>query len=97
MAYCKTIHVKIKNESYLYESLAYITNPQKVSQVSFVNENIIVPDADILDIENTYRRTRNLERKNYDILAHHFVQSFADYDNVTPELAHQIGLEFIMK
>ena len=95
MAYCKTIHVKIKNESYLYESLAYITNPQKVSQVSFVNENIIVPDADILDIENTYRRTRNLERKNYDILAHHFVQSFADYDNVTPELAHQIGLEFI--
>lgn len=95
MAYCKTIHVKIKNESYLYESLAYITNPQKVSQVSFVNENIIVPDADILDIENTYRRTRNLERKNYDILAHHFVQSFADYDNVTPKLAHQIGLEFI--
>ena len=95
MAYCKTIYKEIKTESYLYNSLAYVTNPQKVSQVSFVNENIIVPDVDILDIENTYRRTRNLERKNYDILAHHFIQSFADYDNVTPELAHQIGLEFI--
>ena len=60
MAYCKTIYKEIKTESYLYNSLAYVTNPQKVSQVSFVNENIIVPDVDILDIENTYRRTRNL-------------------------------------
>lgn len=95
MAYCKTIVQKIKSESYLSNSLAYITNPNKVSQVTFITENIVMPDTDVISIENAYRITRNLENKNNKILAHHFVQSFGDYDNVTPELAHQIGLEFI--
>lgn len=95
MAYCKTVSKAIKSEKYLYEALSYITNPKKASQVSFVTENIIIPDNDVLSIENAYRRTRNIKNKNTDILAHHFVQSFDDYDNVTPELAHKIGLEFI--
>lgn len=95
MAYCKTIVQKIKSESYLSNSLAYITNPNKVSQVTFITENIVIPDTDVISIENAYRITRNLANKNNKILAHHFVQSFGDYDNVTPELAHQIGLEFI--
>ena len=95
MAYCKTIVQKIKSESYLSNSLAYITNPNKVSQVTFITENIVMPNTDVISIENAYRITRNLVNKNNKILAHHFVQSFGDYDNVTPELAHQIGLEFI--
>lgn len=95
MAYCKTIQRTITSEKYLFESLSYITSPQKVSEVSFVTENVIIPNNDVLSIENAYRRTRNIENKNTGILAHHFVQSFADYDNVTPKLAHQIGLEFI--
>lgn len=95
MAYCKTVAKAIKSETYLYEALSYVTNPEKVSQVSFVTENIVIPDNDVLSIETAYRRTRNIENKNTGILAHHFVQSFDNYDNVTPELAHHIGLEFI--
>ena len=95
MAFCKTIQRKITSEKYLYESLSYITNPVKVSQVSFVSVNELIPDSNILTIENNYRITRNIANKNTGILAHHFVQSFADYDKVTPELAHQIGMEFI--
>lgn len=95
MAYCKTVKKTITSETYLYEALSYVTNPEKASQVSFVTENIVIPDNDVLSIETAYRRTRNIANKNTGILAHHFVQSFADYDNVTPELAHQIGLEFI--
>lgn len=95
MAFCKTIQRKITSEKYLYESLSYITNPVKVSQVSFVSVNELIPDSNILTIENNYRITRNIANKNTGILAHHFVQSFADYDKVTPELAHHIGMEFI--
>lgn len=95
MAFCKTIQRKITSEKYLYESLSYITNPVKVSQVSFVSVNELIPDSNILTIENNYRITRNIANKNTGILAHHFVQSFADYEKVTPELAHQIGMEFI--
>lgn len=95
VAYCKTVKKTITSETYLYEALSYVTNPEKASQVSFVTENIVIPDNDVLSIETAYRRTRNIANKNTGILAHHFVQSFADYDNVTPELAHQIGLEFI--
>lgn len=95
MAYCKTVKKTITSETYLYEALSYITNPEKASQVSFVTENIVISENDVLSIETAYRRTRNIANKNTGILAHHFVQSFADYDNVTPELAHQIGLEFI--
>lgn len=95
MAFCKTIQRKITSEKYLYESLSYITNPVKVSQVSFVSVNELIPDSNILTIENNYRITRNIANKNTGILAHHFIQSFADYDKVTPELAHQIGMEFI--
>lgn len=95
MAFCKTIQRKITSEKYLYESLSYITNPVKVSQVSFVSVNELIPDSNILTIENNYRITRNIANKNNGILAHHFIQSFADYDKVTPELAHQIGMEFI--
>lgn len=46
--------------------------------------------------EAVYRRFMNTRKgygKKSPRLAYHGIQSFADYDNVTPELAHEIGVK----
>ncbi len=96
MAYCRTI-TTIKNEQHLIDALNYISNPQKSFQVTYVNQTVIENDMNNFDIARQYRLTRIAYNKNKDILSHHFVQSFDKFDNVSPELAHKIGIEFIEK
>lgn len=96
MAYCATIKT-IKNEQHIIDALNYISNSQKSFQVIYVNQTVIENDVNTFDIAREYRLTRISYNKNDNILSHHFVQSFDKFDNVTPELAHKIGMEFIEK
>lgn len=95
MAYCKTIQKQIKSEQYMIDALEYITNPAKASHISYITQSIVCKDTDPQRIASEYKITRTLANKQKGILAHHLIQSFSKDDNLTPELAHQIGIELI--
>lgn len=97
MAYCKTIQHQIKTEQHIVDALNYITNPAKSFQVTYITQAIITQDIDTHRIARNYILTRKINNKENGILAHHLVQSFSKDDNITPELAHQIGKELIEK
>ena len=70
--------------------IAYAANPAKTERRLF--ESVI----NCSSIENAYREMIETKRKfgkEDKVLAYHYIQSFAP-DEVTPELAHKIGVEF---
>lgn len=89
MAVNQTAENKIKTEAGLTEALAYITNPAKISEVSRLNCS--GSNSNTLD---QFRLLRLAFNQNKGIIAHHFIQSFAPNDNVTPETAHRFGVEY---
>lgn len=89
MAVNKSAENKIKTEAGLTEALAYITNPAKISEVSRINCS--GSNSNTLD---QFKLMRLAFDQNKGIIAHHFVQSFAPNDNVTPEIVHRFGVEY---
>lgn len=89
MAVNQTAENKIKTEAGLTEALAYITNPAKISEVSRLNCS--GSNSNTLD---QFRLLRLAFNQNKGIIAHHFIQSFAPNDNVTPETVHRFGVEY---
>lgn len=89
MAVNQTAENKIKTEAGLTEALAYITNPAKISEVSRLNCS--GSNSNTLD---QFRLLRLAFNQNKGIIAHHFIQSFAPNDNVTPETVHSFGVEY---
>lgn len=69
--------------------IAYITNPAKISEVSRLNCS--GSNSNTLD---QFRLLRLAFNQNKGIIAHHFIQSFAPNDNVTPETVHRFGVEY---
>lgn len=83
----------IKTENHINYSINYITRETKAFKVAY---NLIInkePDA----IANEFKNTRISFNKDDNILGHQLVQSFPDLDNVSPELAHKIGIELMEK
>lgn len=93
MAVVKKIKPSIKSADHLYNSIDYITNPQKASQVSYLN----CIEGNSYDLAKQFYTTRNMANKNSGILSHHFSQSFSPDDNLTPEQVHEIGLALAEK
>ena len=89
MAVNQTAKNKIKTEAGLTEALAYITNPAKISEVSRINCS--GSNSNTLD---QFRLLRLAFNQNKGIISHHFIQSFAPNDNVTPETVHRFGVEY---
>ena len=89
MAVNQTAENKIKTEAGLTEALAYITNPAKISEVSRLNCS--GSNSNTLD---QFRLLRLAFNQNKGIISHHFIQSFAPNDNVTPETVHRFGVEY---
>ena len=89
MAVNQTAENKIKTEAGLTEALAYITNPAKISEVSRINCS--GSNSNTLD---QFRLLRLAFNQNKGIISHHFIQSFAPNDNVTPETVHRFGVEY---
>ena len=89
MAVNQTAENKIKTEVGLTEVLAYITNPAKISEVSRINCS--GSNSNTLD---QFRLLRLAFNQNKGIISHHFIQSFAPNDNVTPETVHRFGVEY---
>ena len=91
MAIVKTIKEKITTDTHMCNSVDYITKKHKAYKVSFNLCITNTPDK----ITTEFRNTRIAFNKNKGILGHQLVQSFSKDDNVTPEQAHQIGLELM--
>lgn len=77
----------IKSFSHVKNAIEYILNPSKSAYSSFAN----CYSGTSYDISIQFKNIRELFNKNDKILAHHYVQSFAPDDNITPEQAFEIG------
>ena len=99
MAAVKEIEKSIKAHQYVYDSIAYILSPEnrngdeKCFQATCLN--CVDDGAD--GLSKQFYETRRAFNKDDKVLAHHYVQSFSPNENVTPELAHQIGVELAEK
>lgn len=79
-------------KKYLSERLDHVgqINTASGERATFINCNA----------QNTFKEFENMRRAfNQDkgVIAHHYYQSFQKDDNVTPEQAHQIGVELAKK
>jgi hypothetical protein len=93
MAVVKSSKNKIKNTVAGIKAIEYITNPEKTFMVSTENCYGNAPN----DLATQFKQLRIAHNQDKGILAHHYIQSFSPDDNITPEQAHQIGLEFIKR
>ena len=102
MPYCKSVavHRNVK------QALTYILNPDKTEErVLTISLNCMTePDFAYTQMKTVYEQ---YARRSYDappsksgkspVKAIHYIMSFADSENVTPELAHKIGMAFVRK
>ena len=79
-----------RKKTALDSKIVYATNPEKTEQVFFTDVlNCDSVDTAFQEMQSTKRRFG----KTDDVLGYHFIQSFAPGE-VTPEQAHEIGMEF---
>ncbi|WP_242841246.1 relaxase/mobilization nuclease domain-containing protein [Ruminococcus sp. NK3A76] len=102
MPYCKSVavHRNVK------QALTYILNPDKTDErVLTISLNCMTePDFAYTQMKAVYEQ---YARRSYDappsksgkspVKAIHYIMSFSDSENVTPELAHKIGMAFVRK
>lgn len=102
MPYCKSVavHRNVK------QALTYILNPDKTDErVLTISVNCMTePEYAYTQMKAVYEQ---YARRSYDdppsksgkspVKAIHYIMSFADSENVTPELAHKIGMAFVRK
>jgi len=92
MAHFKSIDNKIYTDTSVYFAIEYVAKPTKAFKVHYSGCS-----GSSAEITKQFKNTRVMWNKDNKKLAHHFEQSFSDKDNITPELAHQIGVEMIDK
>lgn len=98
MAVCKEIEKTIKAHQYVYDSISYILSPEnKNGDEKCFQATCLNCDGNADELSKQFYVTRRAFNKDDKILAHHYVQSFSPNENVTPELAHQIGVELAKK
>ena len=79
-----------REKTALDSKIIYATNPEKTEQVFFTNAlNCDSVDTAFQEMQSTKRRFGKMGG----VLGYHFIQSFAPGE-VTPEQAHEIGMEF---
>lgn len=71
--------------------IKYVMNGDKTDEMKFVSGINCLPETAFEEMNNTKNRFNKGKEK---IIGYHLIQSFAKEDNVTPEKAHQIGLDY---
>ena len=95
MAAVKEIEKAIKAHQYVTDSIAYILSPENRNgdEKCFKSTCIDCHNSSADGLAMQFRAVRFAFDKDDKILAHHYVQSFSPNEKITPELAHQIGVE----
>lgn len=89
MGTCKIIKIKTDPKA----SIRYITNPEKTEGKILVECLHCNEELAPIQFANMLKNCR--KRSDADIKAYHFIQTFAKDDDITPEEAHKIGMEFM--
>ena len=75
----------------------YATRGEKTKDKTEVVNHVSGINCNPLFAKDEFLATKALYKKSDGVMFYHYVQSFAEDDNLTPEEAHQIGLEFAEK
>ena len=77
--------------------LNYAMRGEKTKDGSEVVHHVSGINCNPMFAKNEFLATKDLYKKRDGVMFYHYIQSFAEDDNLTPEEAHQIGLEFAEK
>ena len=83
---CSAIHDKPK------ATMKYIMNPDKTKNGELVTGINVLKNADLADKKMKFYRDRF--KSSDKVKAMHIIHSFSDKENITPELAHEISMEW---
>ena len=99
MATVKEIEKAIKAHQYVSDSIAYILSPENHNgdEKCFQSTCLNCANDSVEGLVQQFYVVRMAYNKNDNILSHHYVQSFSPNEKVTPEIAHQIGVELAEK
>ena len=105
MAYVKAVDYKSSgNKKALWHTVAgigivlnYAMRGEKTKDGSEVVHHVSGINCNPMFAKDEFLATKDLYKKRDGVMFYHYIQSFAEDDNLTPEEAHQIGLEFAEK
>ena len=105
MAYVKAVDYKSSgNKKALWHTVAgigivlnYAMRGEKTKDGSEVVHHVSGINCNPMFAKDEFLATKDLYKKRDGVMFYHYIQSFAADDNLTPEEAHQIGLEFAEK
>ena len=99
MAVVEPVRKSIKAHQYVTDTIAYVLSPENKhgDEKCFKATCLNCINNGIGNLSKQFYVTRMAFHKDDKILSHHYVQSFSPNENVTPELAHQIGVELMKK
>ena len=99
MAVVEPVRKPIKAHQYVTDSIAYVLSPENRNgdEKCFKATCLNCADNGSEGLSKQFYETRRWANKDSGVLAHHYVQSFSPNEKVTPELAHQIGVELAQK
>ena len=105
MAYVKAVDYKSSgNKKALWHTVAgigivlnYAMRGEKTQDGSEVVHHVSGMNCNPMFAKDEFLATKSLYKKRDGVMFYHYIQSFAEDDNLTPEEAHEIGLEFAEK
>ena len=99
MAVVEPVRKPIKAHQYVTDSIAYVLSPENRNgdEKCFKATCLNCDNGGAEDLAKQFFEIRRAFKKDKERLAHHYVQSFSPNEKVTPELAHQIGVELAQK
>ena len=99
MAVVEPVRKPIKAHQYVTDSISYILSPENRNgdEKCFKATCLNCENGGAEDLAKQFFEIRRAYDKDDKRLAHHYVQSFSPNEKVTPELAHQIGVELVKK
>ena len=99
MAVVEPVRKPIKAHQYVTDSIAYVLSPENRhgDEKCFKATCLNCDNGGAEDLTKQFFEIRRAFKKDRERLAHHYVQSFSPNEKVTPELAHQIGVELAEK
>ena len=105
MAYVKAVDYHSEgNKKALWHTVAgigivlnYAMRGEKTKEGSEVVHHVSGINCNPMFAKDEFLATKDLYKKRDGVMFYHYIQSFAEDDNLTPEEAHKIGLEFAEK
>ena len=98
MAVVEPVRKPIKAHQYVTDSIAYVLSPEnRNGDEKCFKATCLNCAGGAEDLAKQFFEIRRAYSKDSERLAHHYVQSFSPNEKVTPELAHQIGVELAKK